>query len=239
MDYTDMLAAFGIGSAHPGGFAESKKMIVNMDIDDHTVILDCGCGTGQTAAYLKQIYDCHVWAIERHPVMLQKARQRFSEQNVAVSLHEGSIEAMDFPSNSVDIALSESVLAFLDLEKALKEIKRVLAFDGKMYANELICTQSLTSEEIAELKEGYGFRSLFTAQDWIAALTENGFSHVKVVKEAVAEAVQQDESDKGNDLMPSPLLSPDCFAQMQQHQMRMEKFRTKLGHAWIIASRST
>ena len=79
--YHDLLAAFGIGGAHPGGFALTCEVLEREAIGKTSVVLDAGCGTGQTAAYLVKRFGCDVTAVDRHPLMLQKAANRFRRRS--------------------------------------------------------------------------------------------------------------------------------------------------------------
>ncbi|UTW69808.1 methyltransferase domain-containing protein [Anaerobacillus sp. HL2] len=74
LNYTDMLAQLGISSAHPGGLALSKWNFLKEKITKDMKILDLGCGTGKTAAYLASTYKCSVTALDVHPIMLEKAK---------------------------------------------------------------------------------------------------------------------------------------------------------------------
>ncbi|MGV2549691.1 SAM-dependent methyltransferase, partial [Bacillus licheniformis] len=50
--YLEMLSLFGVAGAHPGGLAFSKAVLQKAAPSPDQPILDAGCGTGQTAAYL-------------------------------------------------------------------------------------------------------------------------------------------------------------------------------------------
>ena len=55
-NYLDLVAYFGIGGAHPGGFTLSQSILMNENIQPFESVLDIGCGTGQTADYLAARY---------------------------------------------------------------------------------------------------------------------------------------------------------------------------------------
>lgn len=52
--YQDALAYFGVSGAHPGGLTLTKFLLEQEKITSHTTLLDGGCGTGQTSAYIKR-----------------------------------------------------------------------------------------------------------------------------------------------------------------------------------------
>ena len=70
-DYVEMLAYFGVSGAHPGGIELTKTMIEHLNLASDDRILDVGCGTGQTAAYLGHL-GYEVEAIDTHPLMIEK-----------------------------------------------------------------------------------------------------------------------------------------------------------------------
>lgn len=77
--YLTFLAQFGIGGAHPGGINLSKALFSTENITPGADILDVGCGTGQTAAYLATAYQASVTGIDIHPVMIKKAQKRMQK----------------------------------------------------------------------------------------------------------------------------------------------------------------
>ena len=72
--YLDFLSKFGVGGAHPGGIQLTKELFKSETITPTTHILDVGCGTGQTAAYLAAQYGAIVTGIDNNPVMVEKAK---------------------------------------------------------------------------------------------------------------------------------------------------------------------
>lgn len=96
------------------------------NIEQNAHILDVGCGTGQTAAYLASSYQANVTGLDIQPIMIEKARQRMQKARLPVSLLQGSIEQTSLANESFDLILAESVLAFVNLQLALQEIYRLL-----------------------------------------------------------------------------------------------------------------
>lgn len=142
LTYFDFLAKFGVGGAHPGGIHLTQNILSQENISEKSVILDAGCGTGQTAAYLYQQYRANVFGIEINPIMVEKAKSRFQTLQLPISLIQGSIEEVPFADNTFDFILSESVLAFVNKPKALQEFYRVLkrrTFTCKRNDNEPAC----------------------------------------------------------------------------------------------------
>src|SRR5699024_3575108 len=116
-NYHDFLALMGVGGAHPGGLALTKALLKNAQIDQNSRVLDAGCGIGQTAAYIADSYGCHVAAIDRHPVMIEKAKKRFKANNIKVDLIRGDIEQIPFAESSFDVILAESLTVFMRYEE--------------------------------------------------------------------------------------------------------------------------
>ncbi|ASN07066.1 class I SAM-dependent methyltransferase [Virgibacillus necropolis] len=99
----DKLSFLRVGGAHPGGLALTKAFLKNVKIDRNSKILDAGCGTGQSSAYLAKTYGCSVTALDRHPIMLQKARQRFCRENVTADVVQGDIGNIPLVDESFDL----------------------------------------------------------------------------------------------------------------------------------------
>ncbi|MFO7881652.1 MAG: class I SAM-dependent methyltransferase [Kosmotogaceae bacterium] len=98
-------------------------------------ILDIGTGTGRWAIYLAK-KDNSVKAIDISKRMLSIAKRKIREAEVHVDLMEASGENLPFPDNSFNVITAfGDVLSYTDdFEKMLKEIKRVLTFDGMLMA---------------------------------------------------------------------------------------------------------
>ena len=112
--YLDFLSKFGVGGAHPGGIQLTKELFKSETITPTTHILDVGCGTGQTAAYLAAQYGAIVTGIDNNPVMVEKAKTRMARYQLPVKIIQGSIENSPLKDETFDLIISESVLSFVN-----------------------------------------------------------------------------------------------------------------------------
>ncbi|WKL04724.1 methyltransferase domain-containing protein [Paenibacillus amylolyticus] len=125
MDYHDMLARLGEGSAHPGGFLATLKLLESLSLPVDSHILEIGCGTGRTACYLaKRGYQ--VTAIDLNRQMLDKAVRRARRERVDVRFVQADVASLPFPENHFDMVFVESVTIFTPWRSALTEYRRVL-----------------------------------------------------------------------------------------------------------------
>lgn len=181
-NYLDFLSKFGVGGAHPGGINLTKEIIKHEKLSSTTHILDVGCGTGQTAAYLAEHYGANVFGIDHNPLMVQKAKKRMKKNHLPVIISEGSVEQIPLPDQKFDLILSESVLSFVDISKALKEIYRSLKNDGRFIAIEFTVTQQIDKQIEQEIQQFYGFDAFFTKKDWVTCLNKAGFNNIRILK---------------------------------------------------------
>lgn len=226
LSYIDFLAKFGVGGAHPGGFNLTKNMLSQEYITMDSSILDAGCGTGQTAAYLYQQYKAKVTGLEINPIMIEKAKFRFQRLQLPIQLIHGSIEEIPFEDNTFDFILSESVLAFVNKPKALKEFFRVLKKGGRLIANEMTINTNLSSQEEKEIKEFYAVDSLFLESDWKNLLKEIGFKQIFMHP-------QQLDLKGGNSEQEfnfSENFEPELFMILNQHGNMLLKYHEILSH---------
>ncbi|AOZ90355.1 SAM-dependent methyltransferase [Bacillus xiamenensis] len=224
-DYVEMLAYFGVSGAHPGGIELTKTMIEQMNLkpDDH--ILDTGCGTGQTAAYLGHL-GYQVKAIDTHPLMIKKANLRFAREKLPLHALQASIEQLPFADASFSLVISESVLSFTHLQSALAEIKRVLAPGGQLIANEAVLKAPLTPKEQAAVREFYGFHSLFSLSEWKEQLTLAGFRDIRIL--SFDEHMVQEEPTTEMEL--SEQIPPSLYDTLQTHYELIGAHRENLSH---------
>ena len=80
LNYLNCLALIGIGGVHPGGLQLTKEILSREKINEKTIILDVGCGTGQTSAYMAEKYKCKIIGLDNNEMMLEKAKKRFQSE---------------------------------------------------------------------------------------------------------------------------------------------------------------
>ena len=234
LTYMDLLSGLGIGGAHPGGLKATEIMLKNEPINKETIILDAGCGTGQTSAYLYNTYRANIIALDAHPVMVQKAKERFSRLNVPVQVVEASLEAIPLPEESIHYCLAESVLSFVQIQPVLKEIKRVLKPGGNLFAIELIIKKPLSVVEEAQIRQFYGFQQMWNESDWEEALRNAGFADVHT-KELPS---YYDDQEPLTEFQPSEDIPVGLFDLLETHASLLHQYRDVLGYRVIQAKKS-
>jgi SAM-dependent methyltransferase len=224
--YLDCLAALGVGGAHPGGLKLTKERLAQEKLDESIKILDAGCGTGQTSAYLAKEYDCDITALDQNKVMVEKANERFLSEKIEVKAVEGSIEELPFADNSFDLVLSESVMLFTDIAKSISECKRVLKPRGKLLAMEMVVKDNVDEEELVRLKDFYQEAHFHAEKKWKQTFKKAGFKTVHTEK----PEVQFDPNDV--DTVPEYSLSesvdPTYFEIMQAHEEMLKSYNNVL-----------
>lgn len=113
-------------------------------------VLDLGCGTG-ISARLFASRGYHVVAIDPSEAMLEKARAHGG--NVVYAL--GRAEATGQPDASFDLAYAAQAFHWFDVDATMKELRRVLAPDGRAAAIWNLRAPTLAMREYEELLREY------------------------------------------------------------------------------------
>lgn len=102
-----------------------------LEVCNGSELLEYGCGTGEMAfQWTKQ--GAKVTGIDISDKGIKKARDRARNEGVDVEFYQMDAENMcGFNDNSFDIVTGKSILHHLNLEKAYKEIARVLRNNGR------------------------------------------------------------------------------------------------------------
>lgn len=219
--YLDFLSKFGIGGAHPGGLNLTKEMLMNEKIDQTSAILDVGCGTGQTAAFLALQYGADITGMDINSIMVEKAKNRMAAHKVPVKIIQGSIEDIPLQDGSFDFILSESVISFVNKPKALSEIHRVLRDGGRFIANELTINRKPAPKDEEEIKAFYGFDSLPLESDWKVLLEQAGFKKVSILRNSLSIF----QTHQMPEFHYSDVIEPELFEIFNQHYMIMLKYQ--------------
>ncbi|MBM7659682.1 SAM-dependent methyltransferase [Bacillus mesophilus] len=233
--YTDLLALFGIGGAHPGGLTLTRALLDELKLESSTEFLEVGCGTGQTTAHISNHYPCQLYAIDQHPVMVEKAKKRLAidEQSRIV---EASAENLPFVNQKFDYVLSESVTAFTNINVSLSEYFRVLKDSGQLLLIEMTKLESMSTQESKELLNFYQFREILTEEEWKKRLIEVGFTDIQTFSISLDELLPEEDDFTEFDI--SPDLDPNLFDILDQHDQLTQHYQNKLGFRVFFCNKS-
>ncbi len=209
MDYHDMLAKLGAGSAHPGGMQATLSWLEQLQLQSGSKVLDVGCGTGRTACLLQKLYNCQVTGIDLRPKMIEKAKQRAEHESANVQFMIGSAEHLPFGDNEFDYCITESVNVFLHVERALTEYWRVLKPQGIYVDIEMATFGPVTQTWRDSVRETYCAKFVPDMNGWKQAFTRAGFVGVRVV---CTRTVQPHEAFDLNALYPDTAVLADADA---------------------------
>jgi ubiquinone/menaquinone biosynthesis C-methylase UbiE len=231
--YLDFLSKFGVGSAHPGGFNLTKEILSIENINRTSQVLDVGCGTGQTAAYIASRYGASVTGMDINPIMVEKARKRISKEKLPVNITQGSIESCALKDQHFDFVLSESVLAFVHVPKALSEIFRLLKKGGRMIAIELTLNYPLSLSGMDEITKFYGFNSVLKEKEWGALLTQAGFKDILIRRNNPPFLANQTNQE----FHFSKFIETELYTIMPQHFSLMQKYQGIIDYRIITCTK--
>ena len=223
--YLEALAWLGVGGAHPGGKTLTKHMLNKEKINQSMTILDAGCGTGQTSAYIADKYNCQVIALDNNKMMIDKAKHTLNNYQTHVELRLGSTEDLPFKNSSFDMVISESVIAFTNVDKTVSEFKRVLKPNGRLLAIEMVKEEKdVIDSELNHWKDFYGVDQLLTVKEWRDIFRQNNFKNVNVQKHHIKTSVWNvDDSPEFN------ISSTDLFDVIMEHQFLTERYKDYIG----------
>jgi SAM-dependent methyltransferase len=91
-------------------------------------VLEVGCGTGVLAAALAERTAARVWAVDAEPAMVEIARGRMPK---GAGVREGRAEQLPFRDGWFERAVMRLAVHLVDRERALPELRRVLAPGGR------------------------------------------------------------------------------------------------------------
>jgi len=231
--YLDFLSKFGVGSAHPGGFNLTKEILSFENINKTSRVLDVGCGTGRTAAYIASRYGANVTGMDINPIMVKKARKRISRENLPVEITQGSIESCALKDQDFDFVLSESVLVFVHAPRALNEIFRLLKKGGRMIAIELTLNYPLSPAGMDEIKKFYGFKSVLKEKEWGALLTQAGFKDIIIRRNNLPFPANQTQQE----FHFSKFIETELYTVMPQHFSLMQKYQGIIDYRIITCTK--
>ncbi len=119
------------------GEPAAKSLLAAAHLQPGERVLDAACGTGVVArAAAKSVSPTgSVTGLDINPGMLATAR-RHAPSEPAIEWCEASIESMPLPDDAFDVVLCQMGLQFAsDKAAALREMRRVLANEGRFLAN--------------------------------------------------------------------------------------------------------
>ncbi|MDD2665723.1 MAG: class I SAM-dependent methyltransferase [Methanocellales archaeon] len=95
------------------------------------IVLDVGCGTGNYSIELARMC-LKVVGIDTSVNMLKIAREKAEKGELDITFVLGTAESLPFNDDQFDMILLVTTFEFLDPEKAIVEMKRVLKKDGRI-----------------------------------------------------------------------------------------------------------
>ncbi|WP_335872823.1 class I SAM-dependent methyltransferase [Bacillus sp. 2205SS5-2] len=224
-NYLDVLAYFGIGGAHPGGFELTKSILSNIKILDSFCVLDVGCGTGQTATYLHEEFGCNVTAIDLHPLMVEKAKKRVKPLKQKVKVLEENVQELSFCSETFDFALAESTLSFTDFSASIHELYRVLKTDSTLIILEMTAEKVIPPSIKQKISQLYGINEVLMEEEWRQQLQLAGFKNIRKLS-TPSGLIPTDLID----MIPSENIDDKLYDVWDEHALLVQETQEFLGY---------
>lgn len=171
--YFEIQSKVGI-TKHMGGFKSTKELLEMCGVNGSHYVLVVGCGNGVSAIKMHQWTGCIIIGIDISEEMVKSAQEKAEER---VEFMVGNAENLQFPDNTFDVVISESVTAFTNKNKSLPEYYRVLKKGGHLGLNEVTWLQKPSTEMKDYVKRVMGLEAE-NEDHWMSLITQAGFKDI-------------------------------------------------------------
>ncbi|QSO53421.1 class I SAM-dependent methyltransferase [Alicyclobacillus curvatus] len=235
MDYQDVLAEVGAGSAHPGGPAITDLWAKSVDFATVQSVLEVGCGTGRSLVHVCARGGCMGTGIDIRKRMIQKAKSRVKGLGINnlrfVVADAGNIP---FEDETFDLVFTESVNVFLpEPAAALREYWRVLKPGGHYIDVEMLVMQPVDDTWRRGVEEVYGAKFVPDQRGWKRHYQTAGFTRVDVLTTRSVDPYDLGPYDGAYENMdlasPGVYQQPEVLQILQANSAWMERYSRPLG----------
>lgn len=155
------------------------------DLRPGEVVLDLGSGAGADVliSARRVAPDGRAIGLDMTQEMLELARRNAVEAGVDnVEFHQGYLEDIPLPDDSVDVVMSNCVINLAaDKNVVLAEAARVLRPGGRLAFSDVIADQSMDQITKADMTQWTGcIAGALTHAEFTAALTTAGFTDIEI-----------------------------------------------------------
>jgi ubiquinone/menaquinone biosynthesis C-methylase UbiE len=174
------------GFLHPGGRHATERMLSLLPpLSGTSVVVELGCGVGETANLILSQFPCSYVGIDSSLVMLNRTRSRVRRFQERARLLQVDLwtESIPLPDGHADILIAESVIAILEPEKIFREAHRILkkggwiAWNDRIWGNEIEVhnRRTMNEEALRLFGSGAAAETHPTSADWKNAAERAGF----------------------------------------------------------------
>lgn len=234
--YTEMLAAYGVTNAHPGGGDFTDQLLERLCVNEGKEVVEIGCGLGDTAKKLACNSKAKVTAIDKNRKMIKKARQRH-EGVPGITWIEGCFLEQNFQDKQFDLIIGESVLSFVDPENCIEKFCRLLKPGGKVCMLEPVYSGGLPEEILQEYKKFYGFKSLLSENEWKKLFSRYQFTSKEIVYGDDVTGEPEEESNIPEFVL-DPQLQQEHIETLEKHMELTNKYLAYFDYACFICEKA-
>jgi arsenite methyltransferase len=185
-------APFAETGIRPGGLELTRQALERSKLPAGSRILDVGCGTGVTVAYLLHEQMIQAVGIDSSSRLVAQGKLR----DAALPLLMGYAGALPFPDESFDGVILECTLSLVrDRERALKECHRVLQPLGRLMVTDLYARNPAAIEALRRLSVQSCLQGALNKHEFIQECAAAGFGldcfedHSETLRDFAAQIV--------------------------------------------------
>ncbi|MCS4541543.1 MAG: class I SAM-dependent methyltransferase [Euryarchaeota archaeon] len=179
LSYFELLAYIGLPWLHPGGYWATKKLVKNCGISSDSSVLEIGAGIGRTVLNIAEEYGCRAIGADINPLMIARSKEKLKDRAKICDFIRCDSNDLPLKNECFDVIIAQSVLIYLDLKRALSEIKRILKYRGRLGVIEYTWLEKPSEKLANKISRLTGIKfETFTFNEWRSLFENFGFKEL-------------------------------------------------------------
>lgn len=161
------------------GVESSDAMVEATGIDEHTQVLDVGCGVGGPSLHLAERTGCHVTGIDLMEWHAEEAASRAAKRGLSdnTSFHAGNAVDLPFAASTFDVVWSQDAWCHVpEKEKVVNEAARVVKPGGYVAFTDWVALDDMDPDYLATVQAAIAAANYATPDQYLNWLESAGCS---------------------------------------------------------------